>query len=88
MDLFDIIKYITPVVSESPLTFEDLKLNHGFILYETKILFKSLDPAVLSIPDIKDRAHRSSPPAGVSSSSELRENECANAASRVRPGPS
>jgi beta-galactosidase len=45
------------VQSQFPLTFEELSVRHGFVLYSTVINVQPSDPAVLSIPGLKDRAH-------------------------------
>ena len=45
-----------PVYSVDPLTFEQLKHNHGFVLYSTIINVHPSDPAVLQIPALADRA--------------------------------
>lgn len=45
-----------PVYSVDPLTFEQLKHNHGFVLYSTTIKVHPSDPAVLQIPALADRA--------------------------------
>lgn len=47
----------TPVRSNTPLTFEALDQNYGFVLYETKLPKIVLDPSKLSIPGLRDRAH-------------------------------
>lgn len=47
----------TPMVSQKPLTFEELDQYSGFVLYETNLSKFSLDPSVLKIPVLHDRAH-------------------------------
>lgn len=42
--------------SKVPLSFEQLDHAHGFLLYSSRIKFHPSDPAVLSIPDLHDRA--------------------------------
>jgi beta-galactosidase, putative len=44
------------VFNPSPLTFEQLSVQNGFILYSTKIDFKPTDPALLTIKGLNDRA--------------------------------
>lgn len=43
--------------AEKPMTFEALNQYSGFILYETKLPKISRDPAMLKIPDLRDRAY-------------------------------
>ncbi|CAG7816860.1 unnamed protein product [Allacma fusca] len=45
------------VQSALPLSFEELKVSSGFILYETQIDFMVTDPALLEALDLKDRAY-------------------------------
>jgi hypothetical protein len=45
------------VQSILPLSFEELKIGSGFVLYETQVNFMVTDPAVLVAPDLKDRAY-------------------------------
>ncbi|KAG8231348.1 hypothetical protein J437_LFUL012258 [Ladona fulva] len=45
------------VSSEYPLSFEQLSQSYGFVLYETRINKILTDPTLLSIPDLRDRAH-------------------------------
>ena len=40
-----------------PLSFEELKTGAGFVLYSTRVDFKTTDPVLLSIPELKDRAY-------------------------------
>ncbi|XP_023341954.1 beta-galactosidase isoform X3 [Eurytemora carolleeae] len=59
------MRYIWPVfnlfrkygVHESPVSFEDLRQNNGFLLYETQVSGLFSDPAGLNIPGIRDRAY-------------------------------
>lgn len=44
------------IVSEKPLTFEALNQFSGFVLYETKLPTTRVDPSVLKINDLRDRA--------------------------------
>lgn len=44
------------IYSTNPLTFERIDQYSGFVLYETSLPRFSLDPSVLSIPNINDRA--------------------------------
>ena len=41
----------------SPGSFESLKVGSGFVLYETVVDKMVTDPAVLSVPELKDRAY-------------------------------
>ncbi|XP_050429419.1 beta-galactosidase-like [Adelges cooleyi] len=48
-----------PVVSDVPLTFEDMDINTGFVMYETTLTEEQKNisrPAILSINSIRDRA--------------------------------
>ncbi|XP_017024030.1 beta-galactosidase [Drosophila kikkawai] len=47
----------TPVESVKPKTFEELDLYSGLVLYETELPDMDLDPALLKIGQINDRAH-------------------------------
>jgi len=44
-----------PIDSVYPLTFEELKLRHGFVSYSTNIAVTPSDPAVLNISKLHDR---------------------------------
>lgn len=44
------------VTSKKPLKFEELNQFSGFVLYETKLPDRMLDPSVLQIPTLHDRA--------------------------------
>ncbi|KAF7494158.1 Beta-galactosidase [Sarcoptes scabiei] len=46
-----------PIISRFPLTFEQLKLDYGFILYESEIILNPSSPSILEIVDLRDRAH-------------------------------
>lgn len=46
-----------PVESTKPKTFEELDLYSGLVLYETELPDMDLDPALLKIGQINDRAH-------------------------------
>lgn len=43
--------------AEKPMSFEALNQYSGFVLYETKLPRVSRDPALLKIPDLRDRAY-------------------------------
>lgn len=43
--------------SEKPMTFEALNQYSGFVLYETKLPKITRDPALLKIPELRDRAY-------------------------------
>jgi hypothetical protein len=40
-----------------PLSFEDLKISSGFVLYETTVGFMTSDPTLLSAEGLRDRAY-------------------------------
>lgn len=42
--------------SEKPLTFEQMEVYYGYILYETKLPEELGDPTLLYIYDLRDRA--------------------------------
>lgn len=44
------------ITSVKPLTFEELNQFSGFVLYETELPKFKLDPSILSIPTLHDRA--------------------------------
>ncbi|XP_031636226.1 beta-galactosidase-like isoform X2 [Contarinia nasturtii] len=44
------------ITSEKPLTFEEINQFSGFVLYETELPKLKLDPSVLTIPTLHDRA--------------------------------
>ncbi|KAI1298014.1 Beta-galactosidase [Halotydeus destructor] len=44
------------VTSEHPMTFEQLKVDGGYVVYKTTIDFHASNPSKLSIPGLKDRA--------------------------------
>lgn len=46
----------TPVFSKQPVTFESLDQYSGFVLYEAPLPRLQMDPSILSIPKISDRA--------------------------------
>ncbi|CAG2112123.1 unnamed protein product, partial [Medioppia subpectinata] len=56
LNIYDIIKSQTPIESTFPMTFEELRVRDGFILYSTNIAFIPSDPAVLTVKGLKDRA--------------------------------
>ena len=56
VDIFDITSGQTPINSSLPMTFEQLRLRNGFILYSTNITFRPSDPAVLTVNGLADRA--------------------------------
>lgn len=45
-----------PIPSHFPLTFEQLRLRHGFVRYSTRITVQPSDPAILTIDGLADRA--------------------------------
>lgn len=55
--IFDYIKFMEPIYSEEPLSFEDADHDYGFLLYETNITFNPTSPLIISIPNLRDRAH-------------------------------
>lgn len=54
--IFDDIYLEEPIPSLFPLTFEELQLGHGFILYSTNITLQPTNPALLTISGLADRA--------------------------------
>lgn len=40
-----------------PLSFEQLQVASGFVLYQAQINFVTSDPALLSAPGLRDRAY-------------------------------
>ncbi|KAF4533069.1 hypothetical protein B566_EDAN002632, partial [Ephemera danica] len=54
--LFDFIPRQDPVKSRYPLTFEKLGQWSGFVMYQTRISKCFPDPALLSVPNVHDRA--------------------------------
>lgn len=44
------------IQSEKPLTFEEINQFSGFVLYETELPKFKLDPSILNIPTLHDRA--------------------------------
>ncbi|KAI2810334.1 Beta-galactosidase-1-like protein [Blomia tropicalis] len=52
--LFDLLP--NAIIDEQPKTFEQLDHNQGFMLYSTKLNFEPSQPALLSIPNLHDRA--------------------------------
>lgn len=44
------------IVSKKPLTFEELRQNYGYVLYQTKMPLDLPDPSVLDVPNLRDRA--------------------------------
>ena len=45
-----------PIISKTPLKFEELNQFSGFVLYETKLPKFTRDPSLLKIDDLRDRA--------------------------------
>lgn len=44
------------ITSEKPLTFEQIDQYSGFVLYETELPKLTMDPSILIIPKLHDRA--------------------------------
>lgn len=44
------------ITSEKPLTFEELNQFSGFVLYETQLPILKMDPSIVTIPVLHDRA--------------------------------
>ncbi|KAF8777680.1 Beta-galactosidase like protein [Argiope bruennichi] len=58
MSLWDLISISDySVVSQYPLSFEDLSHPYGFVLYRTTVNFQTPDPVILTVKGIADRAH-------------------------------
>ncbi|KAI1304877.1 Beta-galactosidase [Halotydeus destructor] len=49
-------KYSTIRISQFPLTFGQLEVDGGYVIYKTTVNFKPRDPSELAIPGLKDRA--------------------------------
>lgn len=45
-----------PIKSRVPITFEEIDQHSGFVLYEITLPRFSIDPSILSVPIINDRA--------------------------------
>ncbi|KAI1302153.1 Beta-galactosidase [Halotydeus destructor] len=43
--------------AQFPMTFEQLRVDGGYVIYRTTINFQASDPSLLSIPGLRDRAH-------------------------------
>ena len=56
VDLYDIISGQIPIRSQMPLSFEELRIRNGFVVYSTNITFRPSDPAVLTVSGLADRA--------------------------------
>ena len=56
MDIYDIISSQRPILSLNPMTFEQLRIKDGFVLYSTNVTFLTSDPAVLTVNGLADRA--------------------------------
>lgn len=52
--IFDLLP--EPILADWPQTFEQLNHTHGYLLYSTNMTFKPTDPAILTIPALRDRA--------------------------------
>lgn len=46
-----------PVIKALPITFEELNQNSGFILYETSLPHFKVDPSLLKVDKLRDRAY-------------------------------
>ncbi|XP_034100058.2 beta-galactosidase [Drosophila albomicans] len=47
----------TPVIAEKPKSFEEVDQYSGLLLYETTLPDMDLDPTLLKVEDLRDRAH-------------------------------
>lgn len=54
--VFDLALKTDPEFSQMPLSFEQLSLQHGFVLYETKVPENSCNPCLLEVLKLHDRA--------------------------------
>lgn len=52
--IFDLLP--DPIISDWPQSFEALNHSYGFMLYSTNLTFQPTDPAIISLPDLHDRA--------------------------------
>ncbi|KAI1304941.1 Beta-galactosidase [Halotydeus destructor] len=56
--LADIIKaQSSEFTSQFPMTFEQLGVDGGYVIYRTTVNFQASDPSLLSIAGLRDRAH-------------------------------
>ena len=53
-NIFDVLP--EPLSSKYPISFEDADFDFGFMLYSTNLTFQAPDPAVLTVPKLRDRA--------------------------------
>ncbi|XP_065306922.1 beta-galactosidase-like isoform X1 [Dermacentor albipictus] len=49
--------YVNPVVSQRPLSFEELGHAYGYAVYTTQVSFRPASPADLAVPGIKNRGY-------------------------------
>lgn len=58
ISLWDYVKKTNnSVFSSTPLSFENLYHPYGFVLYQTKVTFKTTDPSILKVSSIADRGY-------------------------------
>ncbi|XP_076035693.1 beta-galactosidase-like isoform X2 [Oratosquilla oratoria] len=55
--LFELAEVSQSVIRPWPVSFEDLSVQNGLVLYQTNITFMVPDPARLSLNDVHDRAY-------------------------------
>ncbi|KAH9413521.1 Beta-galactosidase-1-like protein [Dermatophagoides pteronyssinus] len=56
--IFDLLPFLAnKTLSKYPLTFEQVNQAYGFLLYQTNLTFHPTNPAILSVPGLRDRAH-------------------------------
>lgn len=56
-NMFQFKSVLQSVTQKWPLTFEQLMMPNGLVMYETVLPFRIADPAVLSISDVHDRGY-------------------------------
>lgn len=52
-----IVSWLKNMYRKSALSFEELKIGSGFVLYQTQIKFMTTDPVLFKSPGLKDRAY-------------------------------
>ncbi len=55
--LFELARRLPVTTAQYPLSFEQLSVRHGFVLYETTVTFIPSDPIQLKVANLHDRAY-------------------------------
>ena len=55
--LFELAHRLPVTTAQYPLSFEQLSVRHGFVLYETSVNFIPSDPIQLKVANLHDRAY-------------------------------